>query len=123
MGDVQLLTEDELPARWRYPAAFLRFVRHGLTDLEPWYILEGEPLRVRTRGLRERYPSRVLLPFARRSDCDDGACWDAREPVRVQLIHDFAAPGWEQRETLPDFYAWIRRAVEDMIEFDSLEPD
>ena len=59
------------------------------------------------------------MPVARRQDNDDVACWQigARE---VLIIHDFDDSGREVRETASSFYAWLRRAVEDLIEF---EPD
>ena len=36
---------------------------------------------------------------------------------RVQLIHDFAAEGWEQREEFNDFWEWGEYAVNCMIEY------
>jgi len=73
------------------------------------------------KGLTERYPGTHLLPFAKREDNDDVAYFELESPGKVVIIHDFASDGWERREVLDDLYAWIRRAVEDMIEFDSLE--
>ncbi|MEV0638654.1 hypothetical protein AB0I77_27680 [Streptomyces sp. NPDC050619] len=109
------MTITELPEGFDYPAEFIRVVELGLTDLEPWWIFDGDQLRRRAIGLRDRYPERRLVPFARRQDNDDVACWDlARGDVVV--IHDLASPGWEQRERFPDFNAWLRQAVEDLIE-------
>jgi hypothetical protein len=116
-----LLATDELPDGFQYPGAFLRLVGRGLLYFEPWFVLQGEQLRQRFRGLKDRYPDRILVPFARREDRDDVACWDQNLPGRVVIIHDFTEPGWEQREVLEDFYTWLRRAVEDMIEFDAGE--
>jgi hypothetical protein len=121
-----LLTDGELPDGWRSPGAFRRLVARGLLHLEPWHILGGDQLRRRLTGLRRRYPQRRLIPFASRQDCDDTACWDladAEQPRRVSIIHAFASAGWEQRAILPDLEAWIRRAVEDMLECDVGEPE
>ncbi len=111
-----LLSIDDLPKGFDYPAEFVRVVELGLTDLEPWWIFDGDQLRRRAVGLRERYPQRRLVPFARRQDNDDVACWDldARD---VAIIHDMASPGWEQRQRFADFNAWLRQAIEDLIEF------
>ncbi|HEX9695410.1 MAG TPA: hypothetical protein VGB64_03745 [Actinomycetota bacterium] len=107
---------EDLPAGFSYPAEFIRAVELELTKLEPWWILEGDALFQRYKGLRERYPARTLIPFAVRQDRDDVACWEGTY-ARVVIIHDFADPGWEQREELDGFNAWLRRAIEDFIEF------
>lgn len=69
-------------------------------------------------GLKKRYPTRMLVPFARRIDNDNIACWDLDKAGRVSIIHDFASPGWEQEAELEDFYGWLRQAIEDLIEYD-----
>jgi hypothetical protein len=115
---LNFLHDDELPPGLSYPDAFKRLVDRGLVYFEPWFVLEGHLLRSRLDGLRERYPLRILLPFARREDSDDVACWDSALPGRVVIVHDFASAGWEQRAVLDDFYAWVRLAVETMIEYD-----
>lgn len=70
-------------------------------------------------GLGERFPKRRLVPFARRIDSDDIACWDiAQSDKKVFVIHDYASPGWEQREEFPEFNDWFRKAIEDLIEYE-----
>jgi hypothetical protein len=115
---IDLLDEKERPRGFEYPEHFLRAVRLGLVNLEPWYFLEGRPLRQALTGLRERYPARQLVPFARRQDNDDLACWDLTQAGTIVMIHDFASPGWEERRRYEGFWAWFRAAVEDMIEFE-----
>lgn len=118
MKTLDLLTEKERPQGFSYPRQFNRLIERGLTDLEPWYFLEGKLLRDTMVGLAERYPDRKLVPFARRQDNDDVACWQVGASGEVFVIHDFASPGWEQRGQFAGFYDWVRRAVEDFIEFD-----
>lgn len=113
----QLLSAAELPERFCYPHQFLRTVELGLVDLEPWQILHGDLLRARQAGLRTRYPVRTLVSFARRQDNDDVACFDV-DRGKVVIVHDFAAPGWEQRAEFDDFYGWLRHAVDDFVEYD-----
>ncbi|WP_375431308.1 hypothetical protein [uncultured Friedmanniella sp.] len=114
-----LLSLTDLPEEFSYPPFFIRVVGLGLTNLEPWWIIEGDVLLMKYQGLRKRYPTRRLIPFARRQDNDDVACWDL-ELARggVVIIHDFAEPGWERREEMVSFENWLRRAVEDLIEFE-----
>lgn len=115
----ELLNAEELPRDFQYPREFVRVVDLGLVDLEPWHILEGDLLKRRHRGLRERFPKRSLVLFAARQDNDDVACWNVEQGVpRVTVVHDYASPGWEQRAEFSDFHEWLRQAVEDLIEFD-----
>jgi len=110
---------DELPNGFAYPKEFLRVVELGLTNLEPWWVLEGSLLRERHRDLATRYPSHLLVPFPRRQDNDDVACWEVLGGYEVVVVHDFASPGWERRGKFSNFYGWFRQAVEDLIEFHS----
>ena len=96
-------------------------IGHGLVDLEPWTILQGEPLAQKLSGLRKRYPESSLVPFASRTDNDDVACWDTGLAAGgVVIIHDWASPGWERRAQLQDFSSWFRQAVDDCIELGEL---
>ncbi|MET9291598.1 hypothetical protein [Streptomyces sp. NPDC003077] len=109
-----LLSGEELPDGFRYPATFLRAVGSGLAGLEPWWLLEAEHLRARARGLRERFPRRRLVPFSRREDNDDVACWDL-DSGTVRVIHDFTTPGRENRAEFATFDDWLRAALEDFL--------
>lgn len=100
-----------------YPHELVRVMNLGLVHLEPWWIMEGTLLRDRLVGVRKRYPTRKLVPFARRQDNDDLACFNL-DNGKVAIIHDFASPGYEQRAEFADFYEWLRQAVEDLIEFE-----
>lgn len=114
-----LLTPDALPAGFSYPPLFLRIVELGLTNLEPWHVLGGDRLIRRNAGLRERYPDRILVPFAERQDNDDVACWDVpRGSDAVVIVHDHATPGWESRQPpFRDLHAWLHQAVDDLVFF------
>lgn len=111
-----LLTIADLPQGFDYPAQFVRVVELGLTQLEPWWIIEGDLLRDRHRGLKSRYPDRRLVPFAVRQDRDDVACFDT-DSRNVVVIHDFTDAGWEKRANFDGFNDWLRQAIEDLIEF------
>lgn len=115
----ELLSVEDLPPGFWYPSSFIRVVELGLTNLEPWHVLEGSRLRERRQGLAKQFTARGLIPFAIRQDNDDVACWDlARGNEMVVVIHDFSSPGWEDRAEYPDFYAWLRQAIEDLIDFE-----
>jgi hypothetical protein len=118
MSNIDLFSNEELPVGFNYPRQFEHIVERGLLDLEPWYVLQGKALRDTKAGLEQRYPDRRLVPFARRQDNDDVACWQAGESEGVFVIHDFASAGWEQSASFASFYGWLRKAIEDLIEFD-----
>ncbi|MBE7464607.1 MAG: hypothetical protein HS116_14110 [Planctomycetes bacterium] len=118
MSKIDLFSSAELPVGFGYPRQFEHIVELGLLDLEPWYVLHGKALRDAKAGLAQRYPERQLVPFARRQDNDDVACWQAGDSESVFVIHDFASVGWEQSASFASFYEWLRQAIEDLIEFD-----
>ena len=108
-----LLDRAILPGGWSYPPEFVEFAKASPRNLEPWFVLKGKRLRDRYDDLRRRYPDRQLVPFARRQDNDDVAAWEGAAGGRVTIVHDFAEPGWEQREWLPTFTDWLHRAERD----------
>ena len=80
--------------------------------------MSKEQVRSRIKGLIQRYPDRRLIPFARRGDNDDIACFEVNKGEQVMIIHDFASIGYEQRECFDTFWEWFRYAIELMIEFE-----
>jgi hypothetical protein len=109
------LPKDELPNGFAYPPQFLGAVASGLRQFEPWHLLTGASLLDRRKGLRDRYAARTLVPFARRHDNDD-ACWDVIQG-NLAIVHDYADPGFEQRDPFTDFIAWLHRVVDDFADF------
>jgi len=59
-----LVTIDDLPDDFEYPPEYIRVVELGLTNLEPWWIVQGQLLRDRFPGLQRGYPDRKLILFA-----------------------------------------------------------
>lgn len=114
----KLLAVNELPEWFSYPPEFIRIVDQGLIDFDPWIIMENERLRNRYEGVRKRYPARDLIPFARREDNDDIACWEKGKPGKVVIIHDFASDGYENVEEFGNFWDWLRSALEATINYD-----
>lgn len=113
-----ILSNSELPSAFRYPDSFLKVIDMNLVDLKPWHIIDAENARLRLKGLRTRYPNRVLIPFAERYDNDDVACFTTEDESIVHVIHDFASSGYEERSQYNDFWLWFRAAIEEMIMFD-----
>ncbi|WP_200799476.1 hypothetical protein [Williamsia sterculiae] len=120
MMEAVLLDQRLLPKRFKYPPELLRLAELELLFFDPWDTMTGESLEVRMSGLADRYPDRNLVPFARREDNDDVACFEILNDRQiVVLIHDFASPGWEGRREFDSFRERFHIAVEEM--FDSSE--
>ena len=93
----------------------------NLTNFDVWYFMDKESVRIRLAGLQKRYPERNLIPFARRGDCDDIACFEVGKGEQVYVTHDFASSGYEQRKIYENVWKWLEDVVETMIEFELME--
>lgn len=102
---------------FQYPDSFIKAIELNLLDFDLWYIMDEERVSNRLKGVTERYPNRKLIPFARRDDNDDIACFEVGKGEKVQIIHDFASEGYEQRNEYNDFWDWLKDAIDEMIEF------
>lgn len=114
---MNLLVTTELYDGFEYPLAFEKIVDLNLIDLDLWYLMSNEQVLTRIEGLKKRYPTRKLIPFARRDDNDDIACFEVEKEDKVQIIHNFASVGYEQRHEYNNFWDWFKEAMEEMIEY------
>ena len=115
----KLLNSNSLPEWFAYPEEFQYMIQSGLLDIGCWQLLQGDWLEVRHQGLKKRFPARDLVPFARRLDSDDVACWESVSFPNVLVIHDFCAPGWEARATYSSFEDWLKIASDEAKDFDA----
>ncbi|MFW7369195.1 hypothetical protein [Vagococcus fluvialis] len=104
-----------------YPKGFKKILDLNLIDFDIWFIMESDFASKVELGLKTRYPERNLIPFAKKSDCDDLACFEFNKEKPIQIIHDFASNGWEQRKELDTIWEWLEIAIEDLIEFNKTE--
>ena len=101
---------------FQYPEEFIKIMELDLLNFDLWVVYDNkEFFDVRIKGLIERYPNRKLIPFAKREDCDDIACFEIGKEGTVQIIHDFSSEGYEQRKEYKSFWDWFRDAIEEMI--------
>lgn len=110
-----LIENNFLPCGFSYPSAIEKLASLGLTNFGNWAFFEAEAAYQRMNGLRERYPQRALVPFARRFDNDDIACL-AEEPGKVYIIHDFASAGWETGLVYDAVWQWVIAAICELAE-------
>lgn len=115
------LNADNLPEGFIYPNTYSNLVLTKDIRIEPWHFYYSEKtLKFHYNGLKERYPDRTLVPFARRGDNDDVACFDGTDisgDPRVIIIHDWASPGWENRGEFKNFLEWLECAKQESEEW------
>lgn len=104
-----------------YPESFVKVMDLNLVDFDLWYFMSEDMEIKRLNGLIERYPKRKLIPFAKRDDCDDIACFEIGQGEKVQIIHDYSMEGYEQKRTYNDFWEWLKDAINEMIEYNREE--
>lgn len=111
-----LYDPSEVYEGFSFPWELQYISKLGLEDFYLWFLMDADLGSHYIRDMAKRYPQRHLIPFAKRGDCDDVACFELEKPGKVMIIHDFASPGWEQREEYDTFWDWFRAAVNLMID-------
>ena len=112
-----IIQPADLIEGFEYPKPYLALLEHHLLDFDDWAIMDAQEQRARFEGLRSRYPARKLIPFARRYSNDDVACFGIITGEQVLIIHDYASPGWENRASYSDVWAWLHFVIDEMKEF------
>ena len=112
------------PPGFVLPRAYVALLAEApLPDLDPWWFLAESPdLAVFWwTTLQEQYPTRRLVPFAKRDDRgDDLAAFDGSDvsgEPRVFYVHAYSTPGWEHRGEAANFVAWLENAKRDSLEY------
>lgn len=108
---ISLVDEKNRPSWVVYPTEYLEMIKNGNDEFLPWYLMDREQLLVRFKGMQKRYPTRSLFPFARDDQSDDVACWEKNKPGKIVLIHDFASPGYENKNEFESFEEWYNFVV------------
>lgn len=93
-----------LPVDFVFPPEFAKIVDLNIVNIEPWFIISPEKIVTLFSGLKEKFPTRCLIPFSKRDDNDDVACFEVGQKQKVFIIHDYATAGWEQHEIYDDFW-------------------
>lgn len=119
MNKSDLLSSTDLPIGFSYPREFIYVLSLGIENICPWHFIDGEELKHVFVDMCARYPSKGYIPFAKRQDNDDTACWVSGEPAIVVIVHDYCTNGHERREEFKSFYDWFKQAIDDLIEFDT----
>ncbi|MDY7574619.1 hypothetical protein [Actimicrobium sp. CCI2.3] len=122
------MEDYSLPNVLKIPQSFLDLITTGLPDIEPWWWLvhHSEALIYWSETLRNHFPSRSLIPFAKDGGSDDIACFDgfdiSKNP-KVLVIHSFCSPGLELRDEADSFLEWLQKKEKEAIDFKTLKWD
>ncbi len=108
---IEIITPTECPEWLVYPKLYLGLVDNGKDKFLPWFLVHRERALIRWAGLKKRYKSRCLFPFALKDCTDDIACWEKGQGDKVFIIHDYTDPGWEKRECFNNFSEWYEWAL------------
>ena len=112
---------EMLPVGFRFPQSYLEDVNQKeIAELYPWYFM----CHVKDTGyydrwlgmLKEQYPDRQLVPFAKWGLDDDIACFEPSDDPAlpgIHIIHSFTDPGWEERGFYATFEEWLEVAMEE----------
>ncbi|WP_146362206.1 hypothetical protein [Arthrobacter yangruifuii] len=104
------------------PALYAHMIECGIFDLHPWFLLHGEAQARRAQHIEKVLPGWGIIPFARRTDNDDVACWTGS---KVVVIDDWDV--WPDENGMPirrvgreyaSMEEWFLAAARDFIEFD-----
>lgn len=106
---------NSLELMYSYPKGYGKLKELNLVNFDNWYFIPDDQVENRFWGIRKRYPSRKYLPFARRDDSDDIACFEEGKGDIVFIVHDFASEGYEERKQYTDIWEWFRDAVFELI--------
>lgn len=105
---------EKLFGNFLFPQSFIKIIELNLINYEHWYIMDLNKIITRRDGLIERFPNRSLIPFARRDDSDDIACFEIGHGEKVFIVHDFASEGYERRQEFDNFWSWFISAINEL---------
>ncbi|MBX2907360.1 MAG: hypothetical protein KF744_15045 [Taibaiella sp.] len=110
---------ESLPSGFEYPKDYIVFLERDFKDILPWFVLQEDEIGRLRDGLSNRYPYRNLVPFARRRDREDVACFDIEKGNGIVIIHDYAGAGWEFVCEYSGIWNWFGQVAEDIIDYEN----
>lgn len=115
---------QELPTpRRELPELYDRMVESELLEIHPWALLLGDIQKRRAQHIEQVHPGWAIVPFARRTDCDDVACWTGDSVVIIDDYDPIRDDGVVRRHVMREFPSmdeWLLSAVRDFIDFGPL---
>jgi len=110
-----LLESSLLPDAFEYPALLIGITDIGKIDCKPWDIMDRDRATLMLGELKQKYPLKMLVPFAERYDNNDVACFEQGKGEEVQVIRSCPSQECEQTEYYETFSEWFNAALNDMV--------
>lgn len=112
---------------YNYPTEFVKTIQlDPAIDLEPWWFIAYEDGDVNYwyQTLKNLYPKRELIPYAKFNANDDIACFDGNDhsgEPKIFVIHAYASEGWELHRTYESYSDWLDAALKTHKEWEEEE--
>ena len=113
----EVLKTEDFEFAFNYPEALERLVALKLINFDLWYLMSREQSVVILKQLKMNCNSKGLIPFARRGDNEDIACFEIQNNEKVVVLKNCEYLGYQQRQVFDSVWDWFRDAIEIMIAF------
>jgi len=113
----EFLSTDEFELVYNYPDALERLVALRLINFDLWYLMNREQSMVIWKQMSLNCDRKGLIPFARRGDNEDIACFEVANNEKVLVLKNCEYLGYRPRQAFDSVWDWFRDAIELMIAF------
>jgi len=113
----EILNTDDFELVFHYPDALERLIALKLINFDLWYLMTREQSEVILRQLKMNCNRKGLIPFARRGDNEDIACFEIGNNEKVVVLKTCEFLGYRPRQVFDSVWDWLRDAIEIMIAF------
>ena len=113
----EILETGNLEFIFDYPEALERLVALKLINFDLWYLMSKEQSIVILKQLKMNCNRKDLIPFARRGDNEDIACYEIQNNEKVVVLKNCEYLGYRPRQVFDSVWDWFRDAIEVMIAF------
>ena len=113
----EILDTDGYEVAFNYPDALERLVALKLLNFDLWYLVSREQSVEIFKQMKMNCNRMGLIPFARRGDNEDIACFETGNDEKVVVFKNCEYLGYRPREVFDSVWDWFRDAIEIMIAF------
>lgn len=102
---------------FEYPEAIERLVALQLVNYDYWYVMKKEQAEIVYEDVRSQCRHKKLIPFARRGDNEDIACFEVGKGENVVILKHSEFLGYRPYMKFESVWDWFREAIETMIKY------
>lgn len=113
----ELINAEEFEFDSNYPDALERLIALNLINFDLWYLMKREQAEDMIHKFKSREKEYKYIPFARRGDNEDVACFDYMNREKVVIFKQCDYLGYHPYKTYNSVWDWFRDAIELMIAF------